>query len=307
MLKSIQIWCAIVLLSGAFITSAQQNTAEFIYTKYDDTTSKSFLVIADAFTGEEIVLLETEQFIGSLRWSPNKDFIVFDMANDIYLFDMDSQDTIRLTNEPTSRKFAFNWIDNNKFTYVRREIIDKRVVYEADIMLFDLSSGQSTPLIDDGKINLDHFWSPNGRYMVYFVTDIAQGTTFTPHIYDAQTQTSTLLYELILANLRFVSVIWSPDSTRFAFSDIKEMYTFDLTTRQTTFVTSNREIIPYAWLSNDTLFYGTVFDGFYTVQADGTNEQLVSVNMPVLSPISISFSSDFSISTPTATPTPHAP
>lgn len=295
----------LLLLTGVSVSDAQQQDAQFIYVKVDYTAEKYFLILADAVSGEETVLLESHQFIDTPQWSPDKTLIVFGIGSDIYLFDMISQDTVRLTDEPNSLEFDFNWVGGSRqFVYVEREIIDRQLVNEADIMLFDLSTGQSTSLIDDGKINTLPAWSPNGRYMIYFENYLAQGGDFIPHFYDAQTQTTTVLDDPALAGLSFVSVIWSPDSTRFAFTNNNELYIFDMTTRQITLIASKLEIIPYDWLSNDIFFYGTVFDGFYTVQSDGTNERPISVNLPDTSSSDISFSATFSLPTATPTPTP---
>jgi Tol biopolymer transport system component len=168
------------------------------------------------------LLLKSEGVIGAIEWSPNKEWIVFDMAeigqhaydrtartSEIYLIRPGSSELVQITSDhiddtfptwsPDSQSLAFSSFDPDKpaQSYLRS---------------FNLIDNTVSTLFNCEWRCLSPSWSPNGNWIAFQMAQGDLAATWGLWLRDTQTRQANLL-TLISFEEYSRGLAWSQDST----------------------------------------------------------------------------------------------
>ncbi|MBP6298301.1 MAG: PD40 domain-containing protein, partial [Anaerolineae bacterium] len=244
------------------VTNTMRGTDIYLY----DVLSGTFeVIVSDSYRNEEPYL------------SPDGSKMVYSSnrsgAIDLYLIDMNTLSMSQITdNNAFETSPAWDWT-SERIVFTSQDQGDARLV------VYHVLTGISLN-IAEGYDFFDPQWSPDGQKII-FTSQQNQDELSRLYLLDLATE---MVIPIAPPEVTAVSPKWSPDGSMIGFWSHEQIYVWSATTELVTQVTHEVEVIGFAWLQSNTILYRTFEGGssgtVYQILPDGTNKQIVSLQLP---------------------------
>ncbi len=187
----------------------------------DEELYHSDLHVINTITGEEIIAKTLGNFVNNSnwQWSPDEKNIAFQIYwpdEDIFIFNLETQDVEQLTNSD-NREFIYGWTPDGTYLIIGDGLCPPTEHdFRVDMALLNVETGEISNLIEDGSRNLYSFYNELLNKQGY--TD----DTLNETIKSANELVSNLFNQYNLIEFFWADPILSPDGNYILFASREE-------------------------------------------------------------------------------------
>ncbi len=115
-------------------------------------------------------ITDSASYNGRAKWSPDSKKIVYisdrDGNNEVYLYDLVSKSTTRLTEKETSEKYL-TWAPDSKRIAYTTEYYEEGEPDRNDVFVMDITSLETTQITNNQYEDSEIIWSPDGNKIAF--------------------------------------------------------------------------------------------------------------------------------------------
>ena len=142
----------------------------------------SKLIITDTLGNNAFSICEATSYNGRAKWSPNSQSILYisdrDGNNELYLYNLESQETKRLTNNTSNEKYT-SWAPQGDRIAFTTQYYEEGKPDRNDVFILDLTSGEITQITNNEFNDSEIAWSPQGDRIAFHSTREAGDQIYT--------------------------------------------------------------------------------------------------------------------------------